>query len=88
MCIGMVMTLITGFRRRLNRQGRLARSMSAGAYTMFIIHAPIAVIVALLLKNFKLFPLIKFPLVVGVVVWLCFLLSIFIKKLPFTRRIL
>jgi hypothetical protein len=87
-CIGMVITLLTGFRKRLNHQGRLAKAMSAGAYTMFIIHAPIAVIVALLLKSLRLFPLIKFPLVAVVVVWLCFMLSIFIKKLWFTRRIL
>ena len=87
-CMGMVIGLLTGFRKRLNRHGRLAVAMSSGAYTAFIIHAPVAVIVALSLKSLRLFPLIKFPLVAVVVVWLCFLLGIFIRKLPFTKRIL
>jgi hypothetical protein len=87
-CTGMVITLLTGFRKRLNSQGRLGVAMSGGAYTAFIIHAPVAVIIALLLKGVMLFPLIKFPLVAVVVVWICFLLGIVIRKMPFTRRIL
>jgi glucan biosynthesis protein C len=87
-CVGMVICLLTGFRRRLNGRGRLSASMSASAYTMFIIHAPVAVVIALSLKNLSLYPLVKFPLVAAIVVWLCFLLAILIRKLPFTRRIL
>jgi peptidoglycan/LPS O-acetylase OafA/YrhL len=88
LCIGMVITLLVWFRRRFNHQGSLAKTMSASAYTVFIIHAPVAVLVALALKDISLYPLIKYPLVALIVVPLCFLLGTFIRKLPLARNIL
>jgi glucan biosynthesis protein C len=88
LCMGMVITLLVWFRGKLNQQGSLAKTMSASAYTVFIIHAPVAVLVALALKDISLYPLIKFPLVALIVVPLCFLLGNYIRKLPLARNIL
>jgi len=87
-CIAVSITLVVLFRKRFNYQGRLAKGMSASAYTVFIIHAPTAVIIALGFKNISLHPLIKFPIVGLIVVMLCFLLGNFIRKLPIARNIL
>ncbi len=87
-CIAVIITLVTLFRKRFNYQGRLAKEMSASAYTVFIIHAPVAVIIALSFKNISLHPLIKFPIVGLIVVTLCFLIDNFIRKLPIARNIL
>jgi glucan biosynthesis protein C len=87
-CIAVVITLLVLFRKRFNYQGRLAKRMSASAYTVFLIHAPVAVLIALAFKNISLHPLIKFPIVGLIVVALCFLLGNFIRKLPITRNIL
>jgi glucan biosynthesis protein C len=88
LCLGMVITLLVWFRRRFNHQGNLAKTMSASAYTVFIIHAPVAVLVALALKDISLYPLLKYPLVALIVVPLCFLLGNYIRKLPLARNIL
>jgi len=87
-CIAVIITLVVLFRKRFNYQGRLTKGMSASAYTVFIIHAPTAVIIALGFKNINLHPLIKFPIVGFIVVTLCFLLGNFIRKLPIARNIL
>jgi len=87
-CIAVVITLSVLFRKRFNYQGRLAKTMSASAYTVFLIHAPVAVFIALALKNISLHPLIKFPIVGLIVVVLCFLLGNLIRKLPIARTIL
>ena len=86
--VAMIITLLVWFRKRFNHQGSLTKAMSASAYTVFIIHAPVAVLVALTLKDINLYPLIKYPLVALIVVPLCFLLGNFIRKLPFARNIL
>ena len=87
-CIAMIITLLVLFRKRFNYQSPLAKKMSASAYTVFIIHAPVAVLVALTFRNISLHPLIKFPIVGLIVVALCFLLGNLIKKIPITRNIL
>ncbi len=88
LCMGMIITLLVWFRKRFNHQGSLAKTMSASAYTVYIIHAPVAVLVALALQDISLYPLIKYPLVALIVVPLCFLLGNYIRKLPLARNIL
>jgi peptidoglycan/LPS O-acetylase OafA/YrhL len=88
--VGMAMTvaLLVLFRERLNRQGTLAKVASASTYTAYIIHAPVIVLLALALRNVRLYPLLKFSLVAAVAAPICFALGNFIRKLPLARRIL
>jgi glucan biosynthesis protein C len=88
LCLGMVVGLLVWFRKRLNQQGTLAKAMSAGAYTVYIIHQPVLIFLGLVLSGFRLPHLLKFALVAPVAVALCFLLSNYIRKLPLARRIL
>jgi hypothetical protein len=48
----------------------------------------VIVLVALALQDVSLYPLIKFPLVALMAVPSCFLLGIFIRKLPLARKYL
>ena len=88
LCMAMIITLLVWFRRRFNQQGSLTKTMSASAYSVYLIHAPVIVLVALALRDISLHPLIKYPLVALIVVPLCFLLATFIRKLPLARNIL
>ena len=88
LCMGMVVGLLVLFRERLNHQGRLAKDMAASTYTVFIIHAPVIVVLALALWGVDLHPLLKFVLVAPVAVALSFVLANFIRKLPLLRDIL
>jgi glucan biosynthesis protein C len=88
LCMGMVVGLLVLFRERLNHEGRLAKDMAASAYTVFLIHAPVIVFLALALRGINLHPLLKFVLVAPVAVAICFILASFIRKLPLLRDIL
>jgi glucan biosynthesis protein C len=86
--IAMIVGLLVLFRERFNRQGRLAKAMSASSYTAYIIHAPVIIFLALAMRKIDLYPLVKFALAVLVAVPLCFALANVIRKLPLARRIL
>jgi glucan biosynthesis protein C len=88
LCMGLIITLLVWFRQRFNHQGSLVKTISASAYTVYIIHAPVIVLVALAWQDISLYPLIKFPLVALMVVPFCFLLGNYIRKLPLARNIL
>jgi peptidoglycan/LPS O-acetylase OafA/YrhL len=72
----------------LDRQGKLAKELSAGSYTVYIIHAPVLVFLTLAIRNITLYPLLKFALAVLIAVPLCFALASFVRRLPLARRIL
>jgi len=86
--VAMIIALLFLFRKWLNRQGSVSKAMSASAYTAYIIHAPVVVLVAIAMRNISLYPLLKFALAVMIAVPLCFALGNFIRQLPLAKRIL
>jgi len=88
LCVSMCIGLIYLFRRRHDRQGRLAASLSRNAYTAYLIHEPVITFLALLAINISLYPLLKFGLAALVAIPLCFGLSSLIRRLPYTERVL
>lgn len=88
LCVAIIITLLVFFREKYNDQGRLLKAMSASAYTVYIIHAPVIVFLALGLRSMIMDPLLKSVLVAPLAVSLCFLLSNYIRKLPIARNIL
>lgn len=89
-CLGIaiIISLFVLFRRKFDRQGKLAKELSAGSYTVYIIHTPVLVSFTLAIRYITLHPLLKFALVAIVTVPLCFALGSFVRKLPLARRIL
>jgi surface polysaccharide O-acyltransferase-like enzyme len=86
--VAMIVALLVMFRQKFDRQGRIARAMSAGSYTVYIIHAPAIILLTLAARNINVYPLLKFAVAVVIVVPACFLLAHFISSLPLARRIL
>ena len=86
--VAMIIALLFLFRKWFNRQARTGKAMSASAYTAYIIHAPVVVLVTLAMRNISLYPLLKFALAVLIAVPLCFSLANFIRQLPLAKRIL
>ncbi len=84
----MIIALLFLSRKWFNRQARVSKAMSASAYTAYIIHAPVIVLVAIAIRNINLYPLLKFALAVLVAVPLCFALASVVRKLPLVRKIL
>lgn len=84
MCIG----LLTLFRRYFNNQGSLGAFLSAHAYTVYILHAPLIVGLAFVLRDVDVYPLLKFALAMLLAVPLCFSSAALVRRLPLARQIL
>lgn len=84
-CVGMVIGLLVWFRRRFNHQGSLAKSLSDSAFTVYFIHAPILVFLALALRGINLYPLLKFVLVAPIAIALCFIIAYLLRKIPLVK---
>lgn len=87
-CVAVIVALTVMFRDRYNRQGAMAKAMSQSAYTAYIIHAPVIILLALGLREIRLPLLLKWVSVSGIAVPLCFALGYFIRRLPIAQRIL
>lgn len=88
MATGMPLAAIVVFRRFTGRRGRLARELSASAFAVFLVHAPVITLVAVLLDPLGLDPVLGF--VVGVIVSLplSFLIGAALRRVPGLRRVL
>jgi len=79
--IAIIIALLSIFREKYNTQGRLLEAMSRNAYTVYIIHAPIIVFLALSLQGITMNPLLKFVFVAPLAVAICFLIGNYIRKI-------
>jgi len=86
--VGMCLGLIALFRRFLDRPGRLGRFLSQQSFTVYIIHVPVIVLLAVSLKGIELEPLLKFVLAAAIGVPLCFAVACIVRKIPLVSRIL
>jgi surface polysaccharide O-acyltransferase-like enzyme len=85
---GISMFLLAWFRDRFNKTGPVLSRLGESTYTVYIIHAPVLVIIMLSLRNLALFPILKFLLVGSLGTVACFVLARLILKIPYARRIL
>lgn len=86
--IAIIIALSGIFREKYNAQGRFLEAMSKSAYTVYVIHVPVIVSLALSLQGIIMDPLLKYALVSLLAVAICFLTSNYIRKLPLARKIL
>lgn len=86
--VGICLGLITLFRRFFNQQGRAGRFLSRQAFTVYIVHAPVIVFLALALRGMHPEHLLKFVLAALLGVPLCFVVAFLVRKLPFASKIL
>jgi glucans biosynthesis protein C len=86
--VGVCLGSLVLFRQRWNRQGRLAKSLAASSYTVYLIHPLVLVSVASAFSAVALYPMLKFGIAVLIVLPLCFLVGLVIRKLPLANRML
>ena len=88
-CFGMSIGLLSFFQRKFNKEIKFSKTLSANAFSVYLIHAPIIVLLSYAVQAITLHPLLKFTLVSLIAVPLCFLISNFIVlKIPFASKIL
>ena len=76
------------FRHLLNRQGRFGRFLPQHSYTVYVIHIPIVVFLAVALKGIELAALLKFGMAAVIVVPTCFAVAYIVRKIPGVSRVL
>ncbi|MFX1251665.1 MAG: acyltransferase family protein [Promethearchaeota archaeon] len=81
-------SLLYIFQKKFNYQNLLLRELSASSYTAYIIHMIIVVSLIILFLPLTMPALVKFFIVSLIAVPLIFLLSVLIRKIPFTDRVL
>ncbi len=86
--VGLSLGLITLFRERINWSGGFSRFLQRHSYTVYIIQAPIIVVVAIALFGLSLEHLLKFGLAAMVTVPLCFAVAYLVLKIPYASRVL
>jgi glucan biosynthesis protein C len=86
-CTGMVIGLIVLFRRRFNGQGRVTRFAADNTFGVYVFHAPLVVLITMLLKDWTAYPLLKFAVALLLAVPVCFLASGAIRRVPLMRRL-
>jgi hypothetical protein len=87
-CVGMVISLLVLFRRRYNHQGRLAKALSGSAYAVYLLHAPILVLVCISLRSVALHALLKLVLAALISLPICFAAGGLVRRLPIADQIL
>lgn len=86
--VGMSLALVTFFRHFVNGGKKLGRFFSHHSFTVYVIHAPILVFLALALRGLQMQMLLKFCLVAIVYLPLCFGIAWLMRKIPFVKEIL
>ena len=86
--VGMCLGLIVLFRHFFDHPGRLGGFLSQQAFTVYVIHCPIIVILALALRGIHPEQLLKFGLAAIIGVPLCFAVAYLVRKIPLAARIL
>jgi glucan biosynthesis protein C len=88
MCVAMCSGLLVLFRTYFHRQGSFGKFLSANAYAVYILHPLVIVGLAYGLHTVRLFPLLKYGIVVMFAVPCCFALSALVRMIPYAKKIL
>jgi peptidoglycan/LPS O-acetylase OafA/YrhL len=88
LCCGMCIGLLVLFRELLNFQGRLDKALAQSQYAAYLFHVTVVISLQFAIKDLSLPPLTKFILVTLIGVPLTFLLSYWIRKPQFMKKIL
>jgi surface polysaccharide O-acyltransferase-like enzyme len=73
--------LIVLFKKKVNIDNAFTRLMRNNAFGIYCFHAPILIVVSLVMKNLVLFSIVKFILVLMIASLLCLLFSFLIRKI-------
>lgn len=86
--VGMSLAALSFFRRFMSKESRLGAFLSQQSYAVYIIHAPIIVLIAVLLKDAGLETLPKFALAAAIIVPVCFVVAYVLRKIPGVASVL
>jgi glucan biosynthesis protein C len=88
LAVGLCLGLIVLFRSVLDRQRSLGRFAALHSYAVYVVHIPVVVLVAVLLRGVDMEHLLKFGLAAVIAVPAAFVVAALVRRLPFAARVL
>ena len=88
MVVVVSLLLLQAFQKRFTTQNRVQSAMASAAYTVYIIHPVILVLLSYLLLGVNVHPLVKFALIVPMGTVITFTAAHLIKQIPGTGKVL
>jgi len=88
-CTAMAISLPYNFKKYFNCRGTILKSMGEDSFTVYIFHPMVLVYLSYLLRDF--IPdrsLLKFFIVSALGIPICFIISHYIRKLPYAKKVL
>jgi glucans biosynthesis protein C len=85
LAVSMTIALLAWFRRRFDRQGRLAKAMSDSSFGVYVLHPAIIVPLALALSGFVMNLTLKFAIVAPIAVALSYFVVYELRRIPVVR---
>ena len=86
--VGLVMALIVGFRAVAKRMNAFGTFLANHSYAVYVIHIPVVVYGAYLMRSIEMTAIAKTALVSAIVVPACFAVAFIVRKLPGASRVL
>ncbi|WP_319482945.1 acyltransferase family protein [uncultured Draconibacterium sp.] len=87
-CVAMIIGLFGMAKKYFNRQGGLAKQLSASAYGVYIIHPPVIVAISALFIGWQdINQLLKFIVLAPVALVACFTLAWLIRQVPGVKKV-
>ncbi|OAT85320.1 acyltransferase family protein [Desulfotomaculum copahuensis] len=86
--VGISLCLLTFFRHFFNHQRGFAQFLSKHSFTVYVIHVPIIVFIAISLRGIHPEQLLKYGLAALIGIPVCFAVAYLICKIPFADRVL
>jgi glucan biosynthesis protein C len=86
--VGICLAAITLFRRFFGTENRFGRFLSQQGYAVYVIHIPVIVFIAFVLRGIDLENILKFGLAAVIVVPTCFVAAYIVRMIPGVARVL
>lgn len=87
-CVGIILKILYVFKNKLNYSTNILTTLSRTTYSIYIIHAPIIVILQLLFIDLQISILLKVTIVVILTSIISMVLSLILLKIPFLKKVL
>ena len=86
-CVTFILALLGLYKYKVNVSGKFQQFLSDHAFGVFVFHAPILIGISMLLREWNLYPILKFLLVACFALTGSFLVSWMVRLVPVFRRI-
>ena len=86
--VGLVLALVVAFRAAASRKNAFGTFLANHGYAVYVLHIPVVVYGAYLLRSLEMTAIAKTALVSAVVVPACFAIAFIVRKLPGVSRVL